>query len=282
MTTSTNERSSLGLPARTPSHRSIKVWLAAAATAGLMIATPVLAHGGVMRPGGDGARDDASIRDRAPMRGGAAFEQEAGGRGVGVGMMLPGMLQRLPLGTTVTVSLYAEDPSGGAEVTTTLTATVGETSEAAFAQDLQDAVGDAAFMTVDLSERTERIDLTAVPDGARRAPLGFLARAGGPLEFGQTIEVAFFAAEDDASPTTSLSFTYGEDSEAAFRQAIEDAREGAVAVQVTLPAQSRTIDLASLPYAGEHMSRTAPGTFGSIGAPGMRGGPGIGGRGPGR
>lgn len=160
--------------------------------------------------------------------------------------MLPGMLQRLPIGTTVTVAAYDADPAEGADATNSWTAVVGETSEVAFAQQVQDALSDAAFLTLDVGERTERIDLTAANP---RAPIGFLGRTAGPLELGQTISVAFYASADDATPSTTLTFTFGEDSMAAFQEAVATATAESEVAEVTRPAHSRTLDLSSLPYA---------------------------------
>ena len=228
-------------------------WIAAAATAGLLLATPVLAHGGAWG-GGWGARggDALGTTPPHPMTG----MRPGGGMPFGVGQrvgaagplgMVSGMLQRLPLGTEVNVALYAGDPAEGAAATASLSATVGETSEAAFAQELAAAAEEAAFAVVELGPRVRRVELG---DAGVRAPQAMLGRMAGQLEFGDTVEVALYAAADAATPSTTLSFTYGEDSEAAFRAQLAEAADGAAAAEVTLPAQSRTVDLAARPFAG--------------------------------
>jgi hypothetical protein len=214
-----------------PDRRSRRVRrLATAAATCLLLATPALAHGGAGRPGG------------AERFGGAPRPAVAGARAP-----IAGMLQRLPLGTEVTVALYAADPAEGAEAIATLAAVVGETSEAAFGQELATAAEDAAFAVVQVGPRVRRIDLA---DAGARAPLGWLGRTGRRLAFGDTIEVALYAGADDAAPTTTVRFTYGEDSEAGFRAQVGDAAADAAAAEVTLPAQERTIDLSARPFAG--------------------------------
>jgi hypothetical protein len=237
-------------------------WIAAAAATGLLLATPVLAHGGAWS-GGWGARGGDAMggtptHPMAGMRPGGWMRPGVGpaGGGPGGGMrfgdagaqaLMPGMLQRLPLGTEVSVALYAADPAEGAEASVDLSATVGETSEAAFAQELATAAQDAAFAVVRIGPRVQRVDLS---DAGVRTPLAMLGRMGGQLDFGDTVEVALYAAADDAAPSTTLSFTYGEDSEAAFRADLAEAAADAAYAEVTLPAQARTVDLSARPFAG--------------------------------
>jgi hypothetical protein len=266
-----SERTTIG---STPSPRRARRagWIAAATVAGLLLATPVLAHGGAMgaaptrpmagmRPGGwmhpeGGPAGGGTPFGGAQRFGGMGYENMGfGGMGfggmrfghAGAGAGTSGMLQRLPLGTEVSVALYGADPVEGGEATATLAATVGETSEAAFAQELASAAEDAAFLVVEIGPRVRRVDLS---DATARAPLGMLGRMGGPLEFGDTIEVALYAAADDATPSTTLAFTYGEDSEAAFRAELAEAAADAAVAEVTLPAQTRTLDLSARPFAG--------------------------------
>lgn len=242
-------------------------WLVAAAAASLLVATPVLAHGGAWGSGRDAARQ------AAPMGAMHGYGMHLGAADT----MLPGMLQRLPLGTEVTVTTFAGDPAEGAEPTATLQAVVGETSEVAFAEQLASASAEATHLTVEVGPRTERIDLAAV-DGAR-APMGRLGVSRGALAMGDTIEVAVFAAADDADPVTTLSFTYGEDSEAGFRAELADAAANAAAIEVTHPAHIRTIDLSAPRFAAADGAVDGADGRGAFG-PG-RGMPGGGARGMG-
>jgi hypothetical protein len=241
-------------PRRTPRRRAAAL---AAATL-LALAGAALAHGGW---GGGPAGLDG--------RGPAA-------------MLTPRAMQALPLGTELTVASFAEDPAEGATPRAILTATVGEVSEVAFAEDVRAAAQDAAFLQVEVGPRTRRVEL---PEDAapRRASAGRLPGIGA-LELGQTVEVAVFAAREDAAPRTTLRFAYGEDSAAAFRAELEEALADAAAVEVTLPAQERTVDLTAV-----RERRQAPGMGWRDGprGPGMGwrdgpGGPGMGWRdGPG-
>lgn len=275
-------------------------WLAvAAAVAALVVATPVAAHSGAFGPafgpaggpaGGPGYGMHGTFTHggavggvhpgmRAPRHGGTFGGDVFGGmhggmHGRSLGHVLaPAALQRLPLGTDVTVDVFDADPAEGAQPVATLTATVGETSEVAFAGEVQAAAADAAFVTVGTGPRTARValDVDAAP---RRAPMAGLMRFGA-LEPGQTVQVAFFGGQDDAAPSTTLTFTYGEDSAAAFQQAVVDAAAEAAVAEVALPAQVRTVDLSATPWSG---ARDATGARGyGMGRGDERGyGPGMG------
>lgn len=201
------------------------------------------------------------------------------------GVMASHLLLRQPLGTSVTIDLFAADPEEGGELIATFEAVVGETSESAFAQQVEDAVMDAAFARITLGERTERIVLpsqddttTARQPGMRRA----LPRVDQALAVGDTVIVNVFANEADASPTTTLTFTQGRDSAAAFREAAEQAMRDAAVLEVTLPASTRTIDLQAMASrSGRRGVMTMPGAAdrsmadrdGMAGAGFMRGGP---------
>lgn len=270
-------------PARTANRAHRTRWIALATAASLLVATPALAQTGAwgrgMGPSGAQADD---YRGMPGMRGGAGFHGRFmdgaslpgrfAGRGGTDGAMMHGpflqggflqggALQRLPLGTEVTVETFAADPDGGAEPVATLTLTVGEDSEAAFAEQVAAAREDAAFLRTTLGERTRRIDLAdaapfagrpgvrsgAMSDAMSGATPGatFGAMGVGGLDDGQTVTVAVFAAADDAAPGATLSFTYGVDSAAAFHAQLQDALEGAAAVEVTLPERVRTVDLSA-------------------------------------
>jgi len=244
-----------------PTNRSLRrtaTALAAAAT--LALATPALAHGGwshgwnagtAPRAGGPGAMHAPGTAYgpgmmQAP---GAAFGPGAM-QAPGAAQRIPGAMQGLPLGTEITVTTYAEDPTEGAAPLDTLTATVGEVSEVAFAEEIRAAAAEAAYLRIDVGERTQRVELPDTasldPELPRRAAAGRLPGLR-TLEQGQTVEVAVYASAEDASPQATLSFTYGEDSAAAFRAELNDALDEAAILEVTLPAHERTVDLSALP-----------------------------------
>lgn len=154
--------------------------------------------------------------------------------------------QQMPLGTVLTVEVFDADPATGAAPIAELTATVGETSEVAFADELEAASSDAAFLRISVSERTRRIDVAGTDTFPGRA-----ARLGVPLhhlEIGESIEIAFYAADGDVVPSTTLSFHYGEDSAAAFQSQLAEALEGAAVADVTLPALQRIVNLKATPF----------------------------------
>ena len=259
-------------------------WLAAAAAVGLLSVTPALAHGGAWGssdgasgtwgPGSMGAMPGAmgamgmggaqgmpgisgmpSMSGMAGMHGGGmhgggmrGFAMHGDGA-YGAGMHRFGAqfaLRGLPLGTVVRVEVFDADPAEGAVPTAELTATVGETSEVAFASELGAASADASYLRISVSEQTRRVVLGgtgALPAGARMAAMPLHG-----LELGQAIEIAVYAAETDAEPSTTLRFTYGEDSEAAFRSRLTEALDGAAVAEVTLPAHERIVDLTATPY----------------------------------
>lgn len=285
--TRTPARSSAPSPERTANRVRRSGWIALATAASLLVATPALAQTGAwgrgMGPSGaqadgyrgmpgmpgdagfhgpfmDGARTPGRFSGRGgPGSAGGAmmhgrFMQGASMRG---GFLQGDALHRLPLGTEVTVETFAADPAEGAEPAATLTLTVGEDSEAAFAEQVAAAREDAAFLRTTLGERTRRVELADDAPFAGRPGARFGAMAGatpggmlgvmgvGGLEDGQTVSVAVFGAADDAAPSATLSFTYGVDSAAAFHAQLQDALEGAAAVEVTLPARVRTVDLSA-------------------------------------
>ena len=238
-------------------------WLGAAtAAAALLVATPVAAHsgafgharGGVGGPAGGPAfgsgygygtamHGDAVAGRHGGMFGGMFGGMRDGTRDGEPAPLTPMALQRLPLGTEVAVEVYDADPAEGARPVTTLTATVGETSEVAFADEVRAATADAAFVSVVTGPRTVRVALDGAADPGRAALAGPMR--GGALQRGQTVEIAFYQGADDAAPSTTATFTYGEDSAAAFRERVARAAAQAAVAEVTLPAQERTIDLSA-------------------------------------
>jgi hypothetical protein len=243
---------------RTPRSRpTLRRSAAALAAATLLaLAGTALAHGGWgAGPGGlDGRGPGApgatyglgAMHGPAGMRHHGAFGagvRRSGAAGPAA-TLTPRAMQALPLGTDVTVTSYAEDPAEGAAPRAILTATVGEVSEVAFVQDVRAEAEEAAFLQVEVGPRTRRVELPE-DAGARPGMAGRLLGVGA-LELGRTVEVDVFAAREDAAPQATLRFTYGEDSAAAFRAELEEALADAGAVEVTLPAQRRTVDLTAL------------------------------------
>jgi hypothetical protein len=199
-----------------------------------------------------------------------AMQGPAGSRTAGPARRIPFAMQGLPLGTEITITTYAEDPAEGAAPIDTLTATVGEVSEVAFAEEIRAAAAEAAYLQIVVGERTQSVELPDTEVPRRGAP----ERLPGlrTLEQGQTVEVAVYASADDAGPQTTLSFTYGEDSAAAFRAELNDALDEAAVLEVTLPAHERTLDLSARPAGlGPQDGAFGPGMGGRTGAhrPGM-------------
>ncbi len=71
---------------------------------------------------------------------------------------------RVALGTTVTLSFYDTDPSsssGASAPEQTLTFTYGEDSEATFAESFAEARANASYMTANVGEQTQTLELSA-------------------------------------------------------------------------------------------------------------------------
>jgi len=187
-------------------------------------------------------------------------------------MFIERILLQQPLGTDVTIELFAGDPDQEGEPTATFAAVVGEMSESAFAEQVEPALEDASYLRVTVGERTERILLPDVEDVAGRQPRnlwGFLGMRD-VVEEGSTVTVRVFASEEAVNPEATLAFTQGVDSIAAFTSELEEAaRQGGV-LEVTLPATSRTVDLqgdaSRLMRRGMGSSRDAPSVMGQRGA----------------
>ncbi len=152
----------------------------------------------------------------------------------------------------VTVQVYDAEPADGVTPTQTLTLTVGEDSEVAFAEALADAREDAAFLRIEVGEQTRTIDLPEASDqadervlrGGRDDALGFAPRLVG-LETGDVVRAVFYAGDpaEGAAELANLSFTYGESSAIGFRQAFAEAAAEADVVVVTTPPTERVVDL---------------------------------------
>ena len=186
-----------------------------------------------------------------------------GGRGHGLGFGGRGLGGHLALGTTVTYTFYDGDPAAGGGVTDTLSLTYGEDSESAFAETLQEARADAAFVVVQTSEQTRTVDLSDLDTtNLRGKGLGFLERG---LNDGSTVTATFYDGdpEADGSVLETLSFTDGQDSAAGFAAEVEAALEDASFVTVTTSPQERTIDLSQQSDGrGDGFNRRGPGRGG--------------------
>ena len=78
---------------------------------------------------------------------------------------------------------------------------------------------------------------------------GFGHGAGfGRLALGTTVEVTLYDGDPAAGGTVTdtLNFTYGEDSEAAFAQSLDAARQTAALMTVNVGEQTRTVDLSTV------------------------------------
>jgi len=187
------------------------------------------------------------------------------------GRVIERVLLQQPLGTRVTIELFADNPDEGGEPTATFEAVVGETSESAFVEQVEPALEDASYLRVTVGERTERIVLPDVEDVAGRQPRtlrGFLGMQQA-LEEGATVTVDVFASEEAINPEATLAFTQGVDSIAAFTTEFEEVvREGGV-LEVTLPATSQTVDLQG--NASRFMRRDVGSSRDATGVMGQRG-----------
>lgn len=192
---------------------------------------------------------------------GGPFEEGRGfgGFSIGLGLMgahrggwggLMGAMQSA--GTTTTVTFYDGDPASGGQQLSSLSFTAGEDSESAFMQAVAQAQQDASFAVVETSEQTRTVDLSALGNarGAwdlRGLPLGLRA-----LDDGSTVTVTFYDGDPAAGgqELSTSSFTLGQDSELAFRTALEQAAQDASYATITLSPQTRTIDLSAAPAWG--------------------------------
>jgi len=188
------------------------------------------------------------------------------------GMVIERVLLQQPLGTRVTIELFADDPDEGGEPTATFEAVVGETSESTFVEQVEPALDDASYLRVTMGERTERIVLPDGEDVSGRQPRTLRGGLGlhQAIEEGSTVTVDVFASEEAVNPEATLAFTQGVDSIAAFTSELEQVvRQGGI-LEVTLPATSQTVDLqgnaSRFMRRGMGSSRDATGVMGQRGA----------------
>lgn len=180
-------------------------------------------------------------------------EVKARGRhGFGPGFGLNGLSfgRHLALGTELEVTLYDENPQEGGTIVETLSFTYGEDSEVAFAEAFAAARENAAYTTVNVGEQTRTLELAGDANNVFGPSLGL--RGALPLrglDEGSTVEATFYDGdpEEGSQVIETLSFTYGEDSEAGFANAFVEAAEEAAFVTITTSPQTYTIDLSEVP-----------------------------------
>lgn len=135
--------------------------------------------------------------------------------------------RHLALGTTVKLEFYDTDPSasdGASTPAQTLTFAYGQDSEATFAQSFAEARANASYLTVNVGEQTQTLELPS--DTSASDTFGIGDRRGGVygalplrgLNEGSNVTATFFDNDptDDAQTLQTLNFTYGQDSEAGF------------------------------------------------------------------
>ncbi|UCH24472.1 MAG: hypothetical protein JSV66_10990 [Trueperaceae bacterium] len=228
---------------------NIKRGLIVLVAGGLLIGTVAGAQGfgnQLRSPQGAGVKGEV-LAHRGPGFGPGAGGRFQGNAGPGRrGFAGPG--PHFALGSTLEVVFYDGDPEEGANVLETLTLTVGEDSESAFAQAMREARFGAAFLQMNISEQTRTIDLSAVQPGVGRNRTVGLGHSvlGRNLNEGSSVEVTFYDADPEsgaASALESLNFTLGQDSAIGFMNDVRDAAsEAAYAVVITSP-QTHTVDL---------------------------------------
>ena len=197
---------------------------------------------------------------------GVGFAQMRGGFGYGVHGGAATMLRApaaaagwagmpriagLPVGSTVEVRLYDQEPADGVAARATFSLNVGVDSEAAFAEAVAEARAaaaewDAAYLVVTVSEVSRTIALStddaAAPRGARTLALR-LPLVG--MQAGDTVTVTLYDGDpaDGGAPLETLSFAYGVDSAIGFRAALDAALDTATHARVTTSPRTATFEL---------------------------------------
>ncbi len=245
--------------------KETKTILLALAAAGLLIGGSLVGAqvtGGAQSGGAGtgGVQSDSVQRDATPFLGqghhGFGDLDDFGGRSFPFG--------RLALGTTVQTTFYDGDPAAGGNVTDTLNFAYGQDSEVAFAQALDEAQQNAQYATVNVGEQTRTVDLSKVttPLNGRGLLPRELAGARGLQEDG-TLTATFYSGDPAANGqvTDTLSFTYGQDSEAGFADSFATAAENATFVTVTTSPQTYTVNLAEAQAQGFDSRGSGPPGF---------------------
>ena len=169
----------------------------------------------------------------------------------------------LALGTTVTLEFYNADPSAAnstAEPTQTLNFTYGQDSEAAFAQSFTEARANASYLTVNVGEQTQTLELPGdtsddtlnLGKGNRRGGTYgafYGALPLGNLNEGSSVTATFYDGDPEANgqELQTLNFTYGQDSEVGFADEFASAAQNAAYVTVTISPQTYTVNLSAVP-----------------------------------
>ena len=199
------------------------------------------------------------------------------GFGHGLGRGLSGLpFGHLALGTTVELTFYDGDPAADGQRLQTLNFTYGEDSEAAFAEQFAAARAEASYVTAAVGEQSRTLELSTADtnadtdndddDGFRR---GF-GRGGlslGDLNDGSTVTAVFYDGDPEANGQSlqTLTFTYGESSEAGFAADFAAAAENAAFVVVTTSPQTYTVPLTASSFGedfGGRGDRDGRGGFG--------------------
>lgn len=189
--------------------------------------------------------------------------------------------EHLALGTTLKLMFYDTDPSAEsstAKPTQTLTFTYGQDSEAAFAQSFAEAQANASYLTVEVGEQTQTLELpnTSSSDTAnfgrgdrREGFYGALPLRG--LNEGSSAQATFYDGDPEANGKVlqTLNFTYGQDSEVGFADAFASAAQNAAYVTVTTSPQTYTVDLANIPNRALGRGGFGPGFSGGFGRDGF-------------
>lgn len=161
----------------------------------------------------------------------------------------------LALGTTVTLEFYDTDPGteGASTPQETLTFTYGQDSEAAFSQSFTDARANAGYLVVIVGEQTQTLELPSTESVSENGFRGRGHRGALPLHGlneGSSVTATFYDGDPagDAQTLQTLTFSYGQDSEAGFAADFASAAENAAFVTLTTSPQTTTLDLSASPF----------------------------------
>lgn len=252
-------------------------------TASSLVLAPVGFVFAQTEPGANEAQAAGPTRpgDAAPP---AAFGRGYGfPRGHGFGVFGSGLpFGHLALGTTVDLTFYDGDPTADGRSVQTLSFTYGTDSEAAFAEAFAAARAGATYLTAEVGEQRRTLELnTADADAGNGtdngADDGFrygFGRGGlplGGLNDGSSVTATFYDGDPKGNGQSlqTLTFTYGESSEAGFAADFAEAAQAAAFVVVTTSPQSYTVPLTASPFGFEGFGRDGDGR-GGFGRGGFR------------
>lgn len=199
-----------------------------------------------------GQQDNPAV-EQVQRRGGPDFRQRGGGFGLDGGKRGGGLLGgRMVDGSTITATFYDGNPADGATELSSQTLNVGVDSERSFAQNIREAMQEAAFVTINTSAQSRTIELPTTDTEAETpqtgAERGFRGAPIRGLNEGSSLEAIFYDGnpEDGAAILNSLTFTAGIDSELAFNNAFQEAATDAAFITLNTSPQERTIDLSQV------------------------------------